>query len=484
MIILDTTTRSLQVRLAGAITTNQLPVVCSYVDVTATGYAPGSTPTVTNGGTAVTVAAAPAVVTQRQIKLLTVQNADTVNAVVTVIYNDNATLRNMVVVTLAAGDQLTYTDGEGFRVLSSAGGVKQMLSGGVALTKADDTNVTLTLGGSPESSLIASVLLTLGWIGQLSVARGGTGIAAFGTGVAAALGVNVGTAGAFVAFNGALGTPSSGSAANLTNFPTFNQNTTGNAATATALATARTIGGTSFDGTANIAVGLAATATILATTRAIYGNNFDGSAALTQIIASTFGGTGNGFTRFSGPTTAERVKTLRDVTDTILELGGSYTPTGTWTALTLVTPALGTPASGVVTNLTGTASININGTVGATTPGTGAFTALSASSLLSANGGVLIGVSSFAIGKIYKDATSGLIVVTHTGASHDFFLSNTAGQAILSSPTGTQNLQTGGNLAVTGTGSFSGALTTNGGVQTFGAADSAGAGFRTVRVPN
>jgi hypothetical protein len=46
---------------------------------------------------------------------------------------------------------------------------------------------------------------------------------------------------------------------------------------------------------------------------------------------------------------------------------------------TLVTPALGTPASGVVTNLTGTASININGTVGATTPNTGAFTMLKAS---------------------------------------------------------------------------------------------------------
>ena len=124
--------------------------------------------------------------------------------------------------------------------------------------------------------------------------------------------------------------------------------------------------------------GAATTAVTLLTARAIYGNNFDGSAALTQIIASTFGGTGNGFTKFSGPTTAERTKTLRDATDTILELGGSYTPTGTWTSMTLVTPALGTPASGVVTNLTGTASININGTVGATTPGTGAFTTLSA----------------------------------------------------------------------------------------------------------
>ncbi len=38
--------------------------------------------------------------------------------------------------------------------------------------------------------------------------------------------------------------------------------------------------------------------------------------------------------------------------------------------------ALGTPSSGIVTNLTGTASININGTVGATTPTTGAFTVI------------------------------------------------------------------------------------------------------------
>jgi len=48
--------------------------------------------------------------------------------------------------------------------------------------------------------------------------------------------------------------------------------------------------------------------------------------------------------------------------------------------------ALGTPLSGTVTNLTGTASININGTVGATTPSTGAFTTLSASSTVSGTG--------------------------------------------------------------------------------------------------
>jgi hypothetical protein len=48
------------------------------------------------------------------------------------------------------------------------------------------------------------------------------------------------------------------------------------------------------------------------------------------------------------------------------------------TSPTLVTPDLGTPSGGVVTNLTGTASININGTVGATTPAAGTFTTATA----------------------------------------------------------------------------------------------------------
>ena len=66
---------------------------------------------------------------------------------------------------------------------------------------------------------------------------------------------------------------------------------TGNAATATALATARTIGGTSFDGTANISVGLAATATALANARTIHGVSFDGTANidLTEVIQDTVG---------------------------------------------------------------------------------------------------------------------------------------------------------------------------------------------------
>lgn len=51
---------------------------------------------------------------------------------------------------------------------------------GSALTKTDDTNVTLTLGGSPTTALLNAASLTLGWTGQLAASRGGTGVSSFG----------------------------------------------------------------------------------------------------------------------------------------------------------------------------------------------------------------------------------------------------------------------------------------------------------------
>lgn len=49
-----------------------------------------------------------------------------------------------------------------------------------ALTRTNDTNVTLTLGGTPASALLSATSLTMGWAGQLAVARGGTGLSAAG----------------------------------------------------------------------------------------------------------------------------------------------------------------------------------------------------------------------------------------------------------------------------------------------------------------
>jgi len=75
----------------------------------------------------------------------------------------------------------------------------------------------------------------------------------------------------------------------------------------------------------------------------------------------------------------------------------SVTNTGTGnnvlaTSPTLTTPNLGTPSAIVLTNASGTASININGTVGATTANTGAFTTLTTSSTVTLNGGTANGV--------------------------------------------------------------------------------------------
>lgn len=78
-----------------------------------------------------------------------------------------------------------------------------------------------------------------------------------------------------------------------------------------------------------------------------------GTATLATTAANLSISGQTGLLSFTGLASTNRIKTVRDAADTILELGGSYTPTGTWTSMTLVTPALGTPASGVATNLTG-----------------------------------------------------------------------------------------------------------------------------------
>ncbi len=45
-----------------------------------------------------------------------------------------------------------------------------------ALTRSNDTNVTLTLGGTPSTALLQATSITAGWTGTLSGTRGGTGV--------------------------------------------------------------------------------------------------------------------------------------------------------------------------------------------------------------------------------------------------------------------------------------------------------------------
>jgi hypothetical protein len=123
MLILDATTKSLEIDLAGAVSANELPVTAHYTDITTTLYTPGSNDTQTNGATAVTIVAAPAASTQRHVESISVYNADTAAATVTIQLNNNSTLRIITKVTLQAAEQLFYEDGMGWQIIDANGAV-------------------------------------------------------------------------------------------------------------------------------------------------------------------------------------------------------------------------------------------------------------------------------------------------------------------------------------------------------------------------
>ncbi len=53
---------------------------------------------------------------------------------------------------------------------------------GYPLTATGDTNVTVSLGGAPGAAVLSGVSISLGWTGQLSVPRGGTGFGSYTAG--------------------------------------------------------------------------------------------------------------------------------------------------------------------------------------------------------------------------------------------------------------------------------------------------------------
>ena len=100
---------------------------------------------------------------------------------------------------------------------------------------------------------------------------------------------------------------------------------------------------------------------------------------------------------------------------------------------------LGTPASGVVTNLTGTASININGTVGATTANTGAFTSGTFSTTL--------GVTGLAT---FNSGTQNDPSIRCTGTATDGLLQVFQGRNTSAGTSATTRFALGNNLTVAG----------------------------------
>lgn len=161
---------------------------------------------------------------------------------------------------------------------------------------------------------------------------------------------------------------------------------TGNASTATALQTARTINGTSFDGTANITV-TAAAGTLTGTTL----NSTVVSSSLTSVGTLTAGAIGTGFTAIPNSALANSSVT---VNGTAISLGSSGTVaaaagtlTGTALATNVVTSSL--TSVGTLTNLTVTNAISgsVTGSAGsvaaANITGTTLASGVTASSLTS-----------------------------------------------------------------------------------------------------
>lgn len=124
--ILDTTTKSVELILGAAVTTNAMPVTVDYVDLTTTTTLAGSSDTQSNGTTEVTILAAPAASTQRKLNALTVFNADTASKVVTIRLNNNTTMRNLISVTLQVGCTIGYTDTGGWYLMDSDGNLKSV----------------------------------------------------------------------------------------------------------------------------------------------------------------------------------------------------------------------------------------------------------------------------------------------------------------------------------------------------------------------
>jgi hypothetical protein len=112
VITLNATTKTLELKLTSAITTNQLDWHVDHVDLDLSSSLVVSdvieTDGASNSTTAVTILAAPASNHRKQTKYFTVYNKDTGAAEVTIQINTSGTVRILCKVTLQVGETLQY----------------------------------------------------------------------------------------------------------------------------------------------------------------------------------------------------------------------------------------------------------------------------------------------------------------------------------------------------------------------------------------
>lgn len=233
-LVLDGTTISIQVAMSTSAATINPTFVASFADHAGSGITEGALDGVLNGSTDVTVVGAPTGANRRIIKDITIFNGDTAPVTVLIKYDNNATQRTLVKVTLAIGDTYT-TDG----TFDANGNLKQSTTGGgdvVGPASATDNAITrfdLTTG-----KLIQNSLVTVADDGAITAPQVGSVIPFYYANQAAfpsastyhgALAHSHADGAMFFAHGGVwvriidnggpLGTPSSGTATNLTGLP-------------------------------------------------------------------------------------------------------------------------------------------------------------------------------------------------------------------------------------------------------------------------
>lgn len=151
---LATVNQSIEVLTDATATTTEPVYMASYADITTSLFTPSMSNGLLNGTTAVEVVAAPAASTQRQIKEITIYNADTVSHDITVQLDDTATDRILVKHTVAVGESLHYRQEAGWAVLPVGGG--GVTDHGVLTGLIDDDHTQYPLissqAGAPSST--------------------------------------------------------------------------------------------------------------------------------------------------------------------------------------------------------------------------------------------------------------------------------------------------------------------------------------------
>jgi hypothetical protein len=147
ILVLDGTAISIQVAMTTSAATTNPTFVSTYADNAGSGITEGATDGALNGSTDVTVVPAPTGSNRRVIKGITIFNGDTAAVTVLIKYDNNATQRTLVKVTLAVGDTWT-TDG----VFDANGNLKQTM-GTVNLATQVTGTLPIANGGTGATTL-------------------------------------------------------------------------------------------------------------------------------------------------------------------------------------------------------------------------------------------------------------------------------------------------------------------------------------------